>query len=90
MQNNNQPVAWMYKKDEKTFYYDYRDASLVLQYGYKETPLYTHPHQWQGLTDDEIDKIYADTEPNSKMDTYYMVLSRAIEQELRNKNANNT
>jgi hypothetical protein len=54
--------------------------------GWKEISLYTHPHQWQGLTDDEIDKIYADTEPNSKMDTYYMVLSRAIEQALKEKN----
>ena len=57
------------------------------------TPLYTHPHQdgtsplkWTALTDDEIDKIYAETEPDSKMDTYYMVLSRAIEQALKEKN----
>ena len=41
---------------------------------------------WQGLSDDEIEKIYADTEPDSKLDTYYIVLSRAIEQALRNKN----
>ena len=41
---------------------------------------------WQGLTDDEIDEIYANTEPDSKMDTYYMVLSRAIEQALKEKN----
>ena len=41
---------------------------------------------WQGLTDDEIDEIYANTEPESKMDTYYMVLSRAIEQALKEKN----
>jgi hypothetical protein len=46
----------------------------------------THPHQWQGLTDDEIDEIYANTEPDSKMDTYYIVLSRAIEQALKEKN----
>jgi hypothetical protein len=42
--------------------------------------------EWQGLTDDEINEIYANTEPDSKMDTYYMVLSRAIEQALKEKN----
>ena len=41
---------------------------------------------WQDLTHDEIDKIYANTEPDSKMDTYYIVLSRAIEQALKEKN----
>ena len=52
-----------------------------------DVALYTHPApSWQGLSDDEIEKIYADTEPDSKLDTYYIVLSRAIEQELRNKN----
>ena len=41
---------------------------------------------WQGLSDDEINTIYANTEPDSKLDTYYMVLSRAIEQALKEKN----
>ena len=40
---------------------------------------------WQGLSDDEINTIYANTEPDSKLDTYYMVLSRAIEQALKEK-----
>jgi len=89
MQNNNQPVAWMYKKDEKTFYYDYRDASLVLQYGYKETPLYTHPHQWQGLTDDELKAIQNDSwiihsDEHKEFNTFKF--ARAIEQALKEKN----
>ena len=47
----------------------------------------THPApSWQGLSDDEIEKIYADTEPDSKLDTYYIVLSRAIEQALKERN----
>ena len=24
---------------------------------YKVTPVYTHPHQWQGLTDDEVENL---------------------------------
>ena len=39
-------------------------------------PLYTHPHQWQGLTDDEIQEL-----------THYDIkFARAIEQSLREKN----
>ena len=80
-----EPVAWMYKKDEKTFYYDYRDASLVLQYGYIETPLYTHPHQWQGLTDDEILRLLK--RPEFHLEQIDLIdFARAIEQALRNKN----
>jgi len=44
------------------------------------------PKEWVSLSDDEIEKIYFDTEPNSKLDTYYIVLSRAIEAKLKEKN----
>jgi hypothetical protein len=43
------------------------------------TKLYTHPHQWQGLTDDEIEKI----DDKTILATEF---ARAIEQALRNKN----
>jgi len=46
------------------------------------TLLYTHPHQWQGLTDDEIKQIWLKLLqfPN------HFDISRAIEQALRSKN----
>lgn len=39
----------------------------------------THPHHWQGLTDDEIRNIDVDTR-------HFMVFARAIEQALKEKN----
>ena len=58
---------------------------VLVKFGHFEE-LNVSAREWQGLTDDEIDKIYADTEPDSKMDTYYMILSRAIEAKLKEKN----
>jgi hypothetical protein len=56
---------------------------------YKVTPVYTHPHQWQGLTDDEIQNIL-----NKIRDDMYPwkdgmlghLIARAIEQALKEKN----
>jgi len=47
--------------------------------------LYTHPHQWQGLTDDEIDKIYFKEFDmwSSQVDIDF---AHAIEQALKEKN----
>ena len=45
-------------------------------------PLYTHPHQWQGLTDDEVDNIY----PCAEGVHDFRDIVRAIEQELKTKN----
>ena len=42
--------------------------------------LYTHPHQWQGLTDDEIDAII------KEKDGVFGAVVRGIEQELKTKN----
>jgi hypothetical protein len=55
-----EPVSWMYENHNIKKYQEHRDANLVLQYGYQETPLYTHPHQWQGLTAKEIASIPLD------------------------------
>jgi hypothetical protein len=79
-----EPVAWMYENHNIKKYQEHRDASLVLQYGYQETPLYPHStpdstpaHQWQKLTDDEILAIPV----GSRLST-----ARAIEQALKEKN----
>jgi cell fate (sporulation/competence/biofilm development) regulator YmcA (YheA/YmcA/DUF963 family) len=56
-------------------------------YMYKERldadciPLYTHPHQWQGLTDDEIGQIIVNSKSLLAIDFY-----RAIEQALKERN----
>jgi hypothetical protein len=43
--------------------------------------LYTHPHQWQGLTDDEIRHCLYDLDTQD-----FIQFSRAIEQALKEKN----
>jgi phage terminase small subunit len=48
---------------------------------YKVTPVYTHPHQWQGLTDDEIENILHKHYPDEWED-----FAHAIEQALKEKN----
>jgi hypothetical protein len=52
--------------------------------GAKAFPLYTHPHQWQGLTDDEIGDLITPYEYSVHPDLDG--LSRAIEQALKDKN----
>ena len=73
-----EPVAWMCTDnyDEVVFLSD--KTCIECQ------PLYTHPHQWQGLTDDEAKKIIAEFEP--LYDGYGMLC--AIEQALKEKNEN--
>jgi hypothetical protein len=46
-------------------------------------PLYTHPHQWQGLTDDEIVKAFNLCDWMNEPITEF---ARAIEQALKEKN----
>ena len=49
-----EPVAWMYEwEDEKSVKLTFHPDSVA-----KTTPLYTHPHQWQGLSSNEILDIY--------------------------------
>ena len=51
-----------------------------------EHPLYLHPHQWQGLADDEIIDMYfqANISPQPAKDVIDFI--RAIEQSLKDKN----
>ncbi len=54
--------------------------------------LYTHPHQWQGLTDDEIDQIIDDVFSKSAIEKNGVKTCsvhegfRAVEQALKEKN----
>ena len=73
-----QPVAWQWLKS----------GHMRKKIPKTETlehwrPLYTHPHQWQGLTDDEIQAIRIKTfdAVATNYETY-----RAIEQALKEKN----
>ena len=44
--------------------------------------VYTHPHQWQGLTDDEMEKVFESIETS----TTHRKIYRAIEAKLKEKN----
>jgi len=73
------PVAWMHRHaGEITEFNDFQSCQYC-------EPLYTHPHQWQELTDDEIDKVYYKTFDtwSSEVDIEF---ARAIEQALKEKN----
>ena len=45
-----------------------QDNGMVLKLGYDDlpngTPFYTHPKEWQGLSDDEIEEALSGTDPN--------------------------
>jgi hypothetical protein len=63
---------------------------ITLKQGWDDLPddtlLYTHPYQWQGLTDDEINELHHKWIMNSgNKDTQYD-FARAIEQSLKEKN----
>jgi hypothetical protein len=78
-----EPVAWT---DEYKMYLEWDKESLCDKAVCKEheaIALYTHPHQWQGLTDDEIQAIRIKT--FDAVATNYEVY-RAIEQALKEKN----
>jgi len=72
-----EPVAWM---DENNYVFE--KASDIDSGGIK-IPLYTHPHQWQGLTDDEIETL---AHEHNLLDDYPHKFARAIEQALKDKN----
>ena len=53
-----EPVAWMHCVDEDiTEFNDFQACP-------KCEPLYTHPKEWQGLSDDEIEEALSGTDPN--------------------------
>ena len=72
-----EPVAWMSKMGSFTAI---AETKKQLPKGTEPIPLYTHPHQWQGLTDDEK-TYYANYSYTSKVN-----LIDEIEQALKGKN----
>lgn len=79
---NQDPVAWMFVNTdgecEQIEYGELFDDPGV-------TPLYTAPPQreWQGLTDDEVAEVISG---NFSERNYWVKISRAIEQALKEKN----
>jgi len=77
------PVAWMYEwEDEKSVKLTFHPDSVA-----KTIPLYTHPHQWQGLTDEEkLSSIRKWAENNTKRGQVLIILCDFIELALKDKN----
>ena len=74
-----EPVAYFKKWEDKSG--EHKDIKFSNSEGYK--PLYTHPKEWQGLSDYEIFKtegLYCVEEE------YIKQFARAIEAKLREKN----
>jgi hypothetical protein len=80
-----EPVAWMHRHaGEITEFNDFQSCQYC-------EPLYTHSHQWQGLTDDEIARIDAKMiktlrGENLTVDDWIKEFAHAIEQALKDKN----
>ena len=86
-----EPVAWI--KEVELLYMKAHKADNIMNWktnlGLKpepdDAPLYTHPHQWQGLTDDEMHEvIIKHVSVDCRCDPYEF--ARAIEQALKEKN----
>jgi hypothetical protein len=74
-----QPVAWLHIDGDSTC------TNNTKKYGGVDKeysiPLYTHPHQWQGLTADEIRHCLYEFNTQD-----FIQFARAIEQALKEKN----
>jgi hypothetical protein len=81
-----EPVAWQALCGDN--HYAYGTAEIDLK-GYHsdfwQRPLYTHPKQWQGLSDDEIWDIANFLGKNKEWD-YPVMFAKTIEKVLREKN----
>ena len=66
-----------------------QDNGMVLKLGYDDlpngTPFYTHPKEWQGLSDDEIWDIANFLGKNKEWD-YPVMFAKTIEKALKDKN----
>ena len=81
-QPEQKPMAWMSKMGSFTAI---AETKKQLPKGTEPIPLYTHPHQWQGVTEKEILIICAKMAaklPNKEID---IIFARAIEQALKEK-----
>jgi hypothetical protein len=85
----DEPVGVVYSMQD-----GYIGQMLVKDIPHK-TKLYTHPHQWQGLTDDEIDNArynwerQYDYKHTREIQLLLADFGRAIEQTLKEKNCEN-
>ena len=71
-----EPVAWMHRVDEDiTEFNDFQACP-------KCEPLYTHPKDWQGLSDDDIDSIDFPKSGTATIKDF----TRIIEAKLKEKN----
>jgi hypothetical protein len=76
-----EPVAWMSPDRKSSLEFSRKDTV----YGSHTIPLYTHPNQWQGLSDDEQSNIFKNQLGHDcSCDPHYFYL--AIEQALKEKN----
>ena len=74
-----EPVAWMYNGN----LHEFNPSDWATE---PVTPLYPHPHQWQGLTDDEIvTKVFDNDELLARI-LYLDGVSKGLEQALKEKN----
>ena len=77
---------WSWQKNGSKGWYCPRLTSDYYEVTYwmplPKYPLYTHPHQWVGLTEKEIRKLTFD----GFLDEYDKVFANAIEQALKEKN----
>ena len=86
-QPTQEPVAWMetYKGEPNNL--EFTKAKLDGWSENKEiVPLYTHPKEWQGLSDDEIWNIANFLGKNKEWD-YPVMFAKTIEQALKEKNS---
>lgn len=85
-----EPVAWMPSKTNglAPVKNDGTPAISLVRTKTFCVPLYTHPHQWQGLTDDEIGNAFHLSISKEKYETGLSVglFARAIEAKLKEKN----
>lgn len=82
---DSEPISEARKQRWLTMMVDYKDLPNNIQeydreWARKVIALYTHPKQWQGLSDDELVKIYGHNE------IVDWSIARAIEAKLREKN----
>ena len=78
-QPTQEPVAWMNREGT---YVEFSNKTTV--YGSHTIPLYTHPKEWQGLSDDEIWNIANFLGKNKEWD-YPVMFAKTIEQALKEK-----
>ena len=79
-QPTQEPVAYFKKWEDKSG--EHKDIKFSNSEGYK--PLYTHPKEWQGLSDDEIWNIANFLGKNKEWD-YPVMFAKTIEQALKEK-----